>query len=109
MIDTSFQTWNENLHLESGEESNLIAIPIADEPTNGDTITLNWQDFFVKSFTSFITLSEYYLCSFILKSFLAANASIEDQSASGYSTGFYSITFFAVLFGNFDALGVYVP
>ena len=69
--------------------------------------TLNCLSFFVTSFTSFITVGEYYICIFFIKSMLSIYGTLSNQEAAGYVTGFYALTLFAVLFGNFDAVCTY--
>ena len=58
-------------------------------------------------FLSVFTFADFFMCSLILKTFLAGNAPIESTEAAAYMTGFYSITVFAMNVGVIDSQGIY--
>ena len=66
-----------------------------------------WKEALASGFLSIFTFADFFMCSLILKTFLAGNAPIESTEAAAYMTGFYSITLFAMNVGVVDSQGIY--
>lgn len=56
---------------------------------------------------SIFTFADFFICSLILKTLLAAHGPIEYTEAAAYMAGFYSITIFALNVGVVDTQGIY--